>query len=71
MVDGLLEKRFKEANVLSLWLRLGPASANETRLTDKACMLPRRQLKNCCQSRPVTSVAFKVAINNTRAKPKA
>ena len=38
MVGGLLEERFKEAGVLLLWLHLGPASANETRATDKAWM---------------------------------
>ena len=38
MAGGLLEKRFKEASLLPLWLHVRPASAHAPLNTQKACM---------------------------------
>ena len=46
MAEGLLDERFKEASVLPLWRHVGPASANEPRATEKACMWSWRELKS-------------------------
>ena len=44
MAELLLEERFKEAGVLPLWRHVGPASANEPRATEKACMWSWREI---------------------------
>ena len=71
MAEGLFEERFKEAGVLPLWLYVGPATAPEPRATEKPCMWSWRELKSCCQSRPVTAAAFNIANDNFGVVAKA
>ena len=71
MDERFLEDRFKEASVLPLWLHVGPASAHEPRLTEKACIRSWRKLQTCCQLRPSRLLPFKIAIDNTGVVAKA
>ena len=71
MVERFIEERLKEASVLPLWLHVGTAMAHEPRATDKACIRSWRELKNCCQLRPLRQLPFKIAIDNTRVVAKA